>query len=294
MSAEELIFEVAYVCREGKAAPTSEDVHQALTQVDGLLAPPRSARERVYKYRNPETQVDFDFVVYAPEGDLAGLAFEMALPRPNFFALEALPAVVQVARELHCDVEIVSPDNDMPICDPSLELMLDQWQRANRDETAILETEGEVRPSLPGHCLESLWEYMLLRPEMARRYNRNRVSVPPLELLRHRETGELARAVRWRGLGPAALGDCELVVLEEPPKPLRHESVIQFSDLRKVAKFAFRDIAQPVIHRLFDKSKVLADLVQVLESVEVTRLEDYQVVPYRQALDSDLTPLLES
>lgn len=291
MSQDELIFEVAYLCRSGKGFPKKDDLKRCLAQVEGLESPTKGSS--VYRYRNLETQVAFEFVLYEPDGDAVGLSFEMGMPRPLFFALEALPCVVQVARELSLDVEILSPENEIPASEPTLEILLDQWQRANREEAQALEAEGVHLHRFDNPGLEATWEFMLLRAEMARRYSRVRVAVPPVQFLRHRNSGKVHRAVQWTGLQPIAVAECELVVLLEPPAPLKNKSVIAFDDLRNSAKFAFRDLSQPVVHRLFDKQKALHELPQVLATLETQVRDDFEELPYRLVLDKDLTPLMD-
>jgi hypothetical protein len=240
-----------------------------------------------------DTQVSCDFVLYDPDRDCVGLSYEMEIPRPLFFALETVPLVVQIAREFSLDVEIVSPDNEMPACEPSFEILLHQWQLANREEMAILESEGHLLPRLDNQALEAMWEFMLLRGELARRYNRSHVSVPPLELVREKSTGKVSRVVRWKRLGAAALADSDYCWLEDPPEPLQDGTLVLSSVLREVAKFAFRDLSQPVNHRLFDKAKVHADLVKALRSAPCQSADEFEMLDYREVIDRDLTPLLD-
>ncbi len=291
MSQDELIFEVAYLCRPGKGFPKKDDLKRCLAQVEGLESPTKGSS--LYRYRNPETQVAFEFVLYEPDGDAVGLSFEMGMPRPLFFALEALPCVVQVARELSLDVEILSPENEIPASEPTLEVLLDQWQRANREEAQALEGDGVKLHRFDNHGLEATWEFMLLRGEMARRYSRVRVAVPPVQFLRHRQTGKVYRAIQWAGLQPIGMAECELVILTDPPASLKNKSVIAFDDLRNSAKFAFRDLSQPVVHHLFDKLKALHELPQVIGALEAQSRDDFEELPYRLVLDQDLTPLMD-
>jgi len=264
-------------------------MRRLLSQIENI----RSTTSSVFRYRNPDTQVACDFVFYEPEGEMVGLSYEMALPRPLFFAFETLPLVVQVAREFSLDVEIVSPDNDMPCCEPTFEVLLHHWQLANRDEVLLLESQGCAKPALDNQSLESMWEFMLLRAELARRYNRSHVAVPPVELVRELDTGKVSRVVRWRGLLPAGLADSDYVWLEDPPAPLKSDILISSSAVRELAKFAFRDLSQPVNHRLFDKAKVQADLVQALHSAPGLSAHLFEVLGYKEVVDRDLTPLLE-
>jgi hypothetical protein len=289
---EELVFEVAYLIRPGKSAPRLDEIRRYLIQLEGVSAPRGGGA--VYRYRNPDTQVACDFVTYEPDQDYAGLSFEIELPRPLFFALETLPLVVALSREFALHVEIVSPNNDMPACEPSFELLLHQWQLANRDEVQALERDGQILPRMENQALESMWEFMLLRPELARRYNRNQVAVPPVELVRERATGKVYRVVRWKRLSASALADSDYCWLDDPPEPLQNNALIPSAVLREVAKFAFRDLSQPVNHRLFDKAKLQGELVHALESVHLLPARDFEVLSYRQVVDRDLSPMLEA
>lgn len=288
---DELVFEIAFLRRNAKSGPRPEEIRRYLGQIEGVAAP--RAGQSVYRYRNLDTQVCCDFVTYEPDHDYVGLSFEMELPRPLFFALETVPLVVQTAREFSLDVEIVSPDNDMPACEPSFEILLHQWQLANREEMEILEGEGRQIARLENQALEAMWEFMLLRGELARRYNRSHVSVPPLELVREKATGKVSRVVRWKRLSPAALADSDYCWLDEPPEPLRDGTLILSSVVREVAKFAFRDLSQPVNHRLFDKAKVQADLIKALRTAPGQKAGEFEILNYRDVVDRDLTPLLD-
>ncbi|MBS2033557.1 hypothetical protein JST97_01105 [bacterium] len=288
---EELIFEVAFLVRPGKSAPRLDEIRRYLHQLEGVSSPRGGGS--VYRYRNPDTQVSCDFVTYEPDQDYAGLSFEIEMPRPLFFALETLPLVVALSREFALNVEIVSPDNEMPGCEPSFELLLHQWQLANRDEVEALESEGHSLPRMDNQALESMWEFMLLRPELARRYNRNQVAVPPVELVRERATGKVSRVVRWRRLSASALADSDYCWLDDPPQPLQDNALIPSSVLREVAKFAFRDLSQPVNHRLFDKAKLQNELVHALQSAHLLPASDFELLQYRQVVDRDLTPILD-
>lgn len=293
MQDDELLFEAAFVFRSGKNPPKIEEVRRALAQVEGLEAPPRNSQSQLYRYRNPETQVQFDFVLYEPEGNWVGLSFEMGLPRPLYFALEAIPCVVQVARELHLDLEILSPELEHGPMEPTFEWLLDLWQRANRDEVEELEKQGRPLYRFDNQGLETTWEFMLLRAEMARRYSRVKVMVPPIQFVADRKTREVFRAVTWNAIQPVAMGECELVILENPPEPLQSGTVLAVESLRSFAKFAFRDLSQPVVHKLFDKNKALGELPQILAAQPTRPWSDFQWVPSREVVDQDLTPLME-
>lgn len=289
---EELIFEVAFLSRPGKSTPRPEEIRRYLNQLEGVNSPRGGGA--IYRYRNPDTQVACDFVTYEPDQDYVGISFEIELPRPLFFALETLPLVVSLAREFSLNVEIVSPDNEMTACEPSFELLLHQWQLANRDEVNALEAEGQQLPRMDNQALESMWEFMLLRQELARRYNRNHIGVPPVELVRDLESGKVHRVVRWKRLSASALADSDFCWLEDPPAPLIEGSFVPSSVLREVAKFAFRDLSQPVNHRLFDKAKLLSELVHALESATMRSGRDFELLGYREVIDRDLTPILEA
>lgn len=290
----ELVFEVALLTRPGRPAPRREDVLKALSGVEDLRFSSSRSESRRHRYENPETQVAFDFVQYPADHRYLGLSFEMELPRPIFFALEALPVVTQVARELNADIEVLSPDNDLAPCEPTFELLIDAWQKANRDEVELLASEGRPWPRLSNQALEGMWEFMLLRAELGRRYGRSHVQLPAVELMRDLDSGQVVRVVRWNRLKAVALADCDMVLLEDPPAPLVHHSLVSFADLRERARFACRDLSQPVFHRLFDKAKLQGELITALTAVEGRSLDDYEPWPFRAVTDENLTPLMDS
>lgn len=289
MANELLVFEVAYVADNDQSPPTRAALRQALAALEFLQLSPRTG---VHRYRNPETQVWGDFVEYEPDGDLVGLSFEMELPRPLFFALECVPLIVQVARELNLQVEILSPDNEAGVIIPTFETLLDEWQKANRDEVGLMESQGSARARLANQALESMWEFLLLRSELGRRYGRSRIDVPTLELYRHRREGWVARVARWDFNSAVALGECDYILLSGAPKPLLDRHLIAFSALREVAKFAFRDLSQPVYHRLFEKPKTFAELREAVEGLSSLSLDEFERLPFQQVVDADLTPLM--
>ena len=85
--------------------------------------------------------MDACFVGYQPEfGDEVGLAFEMSLPRPTFFALEALPVALSVAREKKLSMEVLHEDGSCFFENPSFEDLLEEWKKLNsqRRRSAML------------------------------------------------------------------------------------------------------------------------------------------------------------
>ena len=294
MENDQLVFEVAFVTNGKQSAPNRATLRQALGALEFLQI---STRSSVHRYLNPETQVRADFVEYQPEGDLVGLSLEMELPRPLFFALECVPLVVQVARELNLFIEILSPDNEMGVVAPTFELLLEEWQKANRDEVQLVDSENvdsekAPLPRLGNQALESMWEFLLLRAELARRYGRSRIDVPHLELYRHKKNGRVARVASWDLNSAVALGECDYILMTGAPKPLLDRHLIAFSELREVAKFAFRDLSQPVYHRLFEKPKTFSELREAVAGLNSLSLEEFEPLPFHKVVDVELTPLV--
>ncbi|MEW6282026.1 MAG: hypothetical protein AB1758_25705, partial [Candidatus Eremiobacterota bacterium] len=242
-----MAFLLRFVYSGDRRPPGEREIERAL-ELAGPLST-RSSRapaERSHYYHNVDTGVHCRFVSYRPyESGEVGLDFEMLQPSPTFFALEALPLAVSVARELRVQVSVVEPPPGTGPFLPTVESLLAYWREGNR--IAVEELVEDKRP--PAYCdadaLESAWEYLTLYSELRRRYGRNGWQVPSIRLLQKRSGGEVYRCVTWRGMGPIILPETDLVELLDPPPPLQDGRLYDAEELVECSRPFVRDVSQP-------------------------------------------------
>ena len=290
---EELVFEVAYYYSEDRQKLTRETIQRTLLDIEGVQGErAESSREQVFRYYNRDTGVSCNFVMFPPpeEGEV-GLAMEMMLPRPVYFALEALPMAVRVAREMRLMTAVVSPDGGEEPSFPTVEALMVRWQEANLEELGYLQQQGRQVYRMHADALENLWEYNLLRSDLVRRYGRQRVDVPPVEFWASPSSGHVVRAVEWRRLGPVAFPDVDWIRLKDPPGGLKQGKVIEAGELLDRAKFAFRDLAQPIFHHFHEKTSVLDDLIDLCQDLPGIDVSGYQRVAPEDVIDRHIVVL---
>lgn len=236
-------------------------------------------------YHNEATGVSARFVGYQPEfGDEIGLAFEMNLPRPTFFALEALPIALSIARERKLGIEVLLEDGSVFFQNPSFEELLDQWRLRNSD--AVI---GNGRSLCRGSAenLESMWEFAIVRHDLARRYGRGRVEVPGIYPVFYKKTKCVGRMVDWNGLDKVALGESDWVRLVDPPAPLKNGAVYPTEELTLACKPLVRTVPQPIFHYLCDKSKIQEELAQRIAALKPMTMRSFQVMELDQLYDEE-------
>lgn len=244
--------------------------------------------EVVYSYHNADTCVDARFVAYEPEhDDEVGLAFEMELPRPTFFAYEALPAALCVAREKRLAVEILTEDGSIYYEDPSFEDILAEWRKANGRAVAA---NGQPFQQGSAQTLESMWEFAIVRQDLARRYGRQRVEVPELYTVMHKKSKEVGRMVDWEGLEKVALGESDWIRLVNPPKPLVDGAIYSAEELTFACKPLVRTVPQPVFHYLCDKSKIASELIERIGALKKMTMRSFESVEFEQIFDEEGVP----
>lgn len=273
-------FELVYLIPDDRRAPSEKALRTALKGISYLNSGKKLQGETVFSYRNPDTRVTCRFILYPSEDEEeVGLAFEMDLPRPRFFALEALPMAIQVARELRLGIDLLTSDTEQALTSPTVEDLLEEWERCNREE---------ADPSIPcgdPNDLEAMWEFMMLRADLVRRYGRRSVAVPPVQLLRLKRTGQVFRCGEWRGLGPVAMADIDWVKLVDPPKPLKTDSYYPADAFFPAVKPMVRDVPQPVYHHLCDRDGMEEELVQAISMLKRVTSRSFEELDYDQVVD---------
>jgi hypothetical protein len=258
---------------------------QFLSSVDHLQSCKKGEGGLRCPYRNEDTGVEARFVAYQPEfGDEVGLAFEMDLPRPTFFALEALPVALCVAREKRLGIEVLFEDGSRYYEAPSFEEILDEWRQAN---TRAVSKNGRSLRQGPAETLESMWEFAIVRQDLARRYGRGRVQVPELYTVLHKRSETVGRMVDWDGLEKVALGESDWIRLLDPPKPLKNGAIYSTEELTAACKPLVRTVPQPIFHFLCDKSKVKSELVERISGLKSSTMRSFEKVELDRLYDDE-------
>lgn len=280
-----LVFEVSYFLGTERRAPAPETIHQVLGTVENLRSVPGSSKEKVYEYLNRDSGVSCRFVVYpVGGGSEIGLSYEMDLPRPTFFALETLPLIVSVARELRLRVKVMEPEFPGEPFNPTVEDLIVHWREANQNEVDYLIEQGTEPPYAPSEELEAMWEYMLLRGDLSRRYGRKAVSVPPVRLFCMRSDGEVYRYVEWDKLGPTVLPDADWVKLVAPPSPLQDGALYKMTELAEALKGCVKESTQPINHRICERGPS-AEQVALLARLKAEKMKSFKPLEYWQVVD---------
>lgn len=256
---------------------------QLLSTLENLAPAETKGKDTVFPYFNESTGVEARFVAYKPEhSDEVGLAFEMDVPRPTFFAFEALPAALCVARERRLQIEILGAEDSIVLERPSFEELLDEWRKVNEQGV-----EANGRPLTQGSAeiLESMWEFSLVRKDLARRYGRSRVDVPPLYTVIQKRTGKVGRMVDWDGLSKVALGESDWIRLINPPEPLKDGGIYDTEELTLACKPLVRTVPQPIFHYLCEKPKIVDELVERISPLKKMTMRSFQLVELDQLFD---------
>lgn len=271
-------FVLRYVLAESKRPPTWREIDRALRTLEGVVRRDPEAEQPgapLFRYRNPDTAVECVFVGYeADEHDEIGLAFRMPQPRPEYFAHEALPLAVQLARELRVDTVPHGPDADREPGPPTKENLFAVWMVSN----AEARKRKGLSPRMSGEDLELAWEYLTLREDLERRYGRRGVVVPGIEYVQVKKTGEVLSLCRWNDLQPTVFPPVDLIYLNRPPSPLKTGKIISAEALSEVARRWVRDIAQPIFHRLYVEDRPPAELMEMLKDLKGTTMRSYDEV----------------
>ncbi len=271
------VFCLRYCACGQASAPSWAEIRRALQALDGLLLDPGSVEQGLpcFRYLNPDTGVEACFRGYlAEEPGEVGLTFEMNLPRPGYYAHEALPLAVLVARELRLDTRPHGPDGPTGSPHPSKESLLAIWLEKNCQARQDRGPASACRADE----LEAAWEYLTLREELFWRYGRRGVAVPRVEFVRRRKTGEVLRMCRWAGLAPSIFPPVDLVYLEDPPPPLKDGRILSFSQISQAAHRWVRDVPQPIYHRTYLDAEPSEEFLAILAGLKTQTMRSYEPV----------------
>ena len=280
-----LLFEFLYVdsakSRDKEARVSNPK--KLLGAVEYLDGGKSDGADTVYTYFNEDTNVRARFVSYSPEhSDEVGLAFEMEVPRPTFCAFEALPAALTVAREKRLSVEVLTDEGSVFYADPSFEELLDEWRKAN---ARAIKANGKTYCQGSAFLLESMWEFALVRQDLARRYGRQRVEVPELYTVMLKKGKKVGRMVDWDGLGRVALGESDWIRLVDPPAPLTDGAIYPAEELTLACKPLVRTVPQPIFHYLCEKPKIATELAARIEPLKKMSMRSFEKVELDELFD---------
>jgi len=284
-----LLFELLYVdparSRRDKPEGPPKDLKQYLSSLSNLRLKKDKSSDRRVEYFNDATGVGAFFVGYEPEfGDEVGLAFEMSLPRPTFFALEAIPAALSIAREKKLAIEVLDDNGSRYYSNPSFEEILTEWKQANSE---AISANGRVLRLACADNMESMWEFSIVRKDLARRYGRSRVDVPELYPVLLKRTKTVGRMVDWEGLKKVALGESDWIRLVDPPKPLKNGSIYETEELTLACKPLVRTVPQPIFHYLCDKSKIQKELVEKIGALKPKTMRSFTKLELNEVYDDE-------
>lgn len=284
-----MLFELLYLDparpRDSQPSGPPKNLKAFLGSVENLSLVSDRNDELFFEYHNEATGVSAKFVGYRPEfGDEIGLAFEMTLPRPTFFALEALPIALSIAREKKLGIEVLVDDGSRYFQNPSFEDLLAQWRSRNSESVS---KNGRSLCRGSAENLESMWEFAIVRHDLARRYGRGRVEVPEIYPVMHKKTKCVGRMVDWNGLDKVALGESDWVRLVDPPEPLKNGAVYDTEELTLACKPLVRTVPQPIFHYLCDKSKIQDELAQRISTLKCQSMRSFQVMELDQLYDEE-------
>lgn len=283
-----MLFELLYVdesrSRDETPLGPPKNLKQFLSSLENTTCK-GSGSTSTCVYSNEATGVEARFVSYEPEfGDEVGLAFEMKVPSPTFFALEALPSALCIAREKKLGVEVLDDEGSRYYENPSFEDLLNEWRRMN---AKAVEANGRTLHQGSADILESMWEFAIVRQDLARRYGRGRVEVPELYLVVHKKSKTVGRMVDWDGLERVALGESDWVRLVDPPKPLKNGAIYDTEELTVACKPIVRTVPQPLFHYLCDKAKMQNELAERIASLKASTMRSFEVLELDQIYDEE-------
>lgn len=146
-----------------------------------------------------------------------GLSFNLNYARPSFFAVEALPLVVQMAQDL--DLLVVDPQDHeirgkgLPKKAKEDELIM-TWERANLFAIRALADKGTKSLYLPKEKSLAWWNYMKARGEIQEQLGKG-IFVPSISIVKEKLAGRLKFAITWLVGLPTLLPPCDLIILGE-------------------------------------------------------------------------------
>jgi hypothetical protein len=181
-------------------------------------------------YENPETDVQFS-VEYLPDDQVGdeveppegyfdtGIGFSLYYGRPSYFAYEAMPFLIDMARTFGLMIFNPQGPDATAITAKANELIV-SWNRCNRQAVRAMAAENMIDSffHLPKEKADLLWAYRLSKARREAQFGGD-VYFPRIFLFARKGDRECATAVTWNG-GAMAFPRVDYVILVRRKKPL--------------------------------------------------------------------------
>lgn len=240
-------------------------------------------RDGRYEYFNPDTKAEALFYFYkATQLQEVGLVFELSLPCPRYFALETCTIPIALAREFKLRIEILGNDE---IKINAVEDLIKCWQEQN--DQAGSAKEGQ-RPYMLRSRLEEIWEYLILYRRLKRRYDAEKLSYGPINLVKDSVTGEVYSICDWDLSRPSVFPNVDLLKIYNVPEWNGRNKIINLAEFlrnqekdRRWLKRTIEIMDHYVTKSDIDRSELLA----YLESLSEYLRDGYEKVSFEDVED---------
>ena len=233
---------------------------------------------------NEDTGVRFHFVWSARDknDDLpfirrkAGLVFEMALIRPGFFALEAMPLVADFCRQSNLRIKDATSA-------PDASTLVDEWHRENQ-HAVHRNAGGAPRLSVPREKSVEWWKYQRQRAALERDLVREDVFVPSILVLKEKLRLDLFFAVAWTQAIPIVLPRVDQIIVDRASaKSRKKPKLFRISYAQIVAGLGewLKPFDGPVPGLRILRKKDHAAALKVFNTLPVLPADDYAGLSFK-------------
>ncbi len=275
-------FSVIYCLEAEKYRVGWGELSRYLQDIEGVsfCAESKGTGNPSFVYYNELTGVRAIFRGYQPENDSPeiGLEFSMQLPCPQFYATEALPLAVRLAREFFFVTLWRNGAGDKVPVEASTEGLRDCWLESCRNERQRLAEGGRVFSKARVADMDAVWEYQYLSRELQSVRRKCECEILPVEYVRRKRTGEVQRLCRWSEFLPAVFPPVDLVMLSSPPKPLRDGKIVTASELFSKVKEWIKTEAIPITHTVFMHSELPEGLMSLVQGLKGMTLRSFEAL----------------
>lgn len=266
----------------------------------------------VYYYENPVTGVYFTlYFDELADGDVEdtnpGIEFQspflsvnLNYIRPTFFALEAMPIAVDIARSLHLQLlDTQGPSGSTVVCSHADEL-IESWCRNN--ECAVRAFLADGARSIGEGSLQAVgtreqmtywWRYARLKNGLEEALEAEDVFVPQIALLRANGSTAVERLVCWPDCILALIPETELLLIRRQKRRLlgfgrRSEGgVVKFSEIADILGTDLVRATEPVPHYIYRQHESSQDVTKANAGLHMVRLDRYERLMPDSIVDVD-------
>ncbi len=286
------VFECLYIQQSGKASyKQRKQLRSLVLGCPYVEKKAEGADQECYRYYNPQSEVEGFWYFYEPEtDDELGVALEIPLPRPTFFALELAPLAIGFAREVRCGLDFLWEGEGVLETAPTHELLLHEYSRASylTYKEGSLDSYWRVNFDIA----EELWEYRLLMDYLGRRNRRYNLQVQPGELAVHKKSKKVVRFFEWDGKSLFIAPRGSYIRLQDPPKPFKTGwwySIDKLNDTEE-ERSVLKVLSQPMPHFVLEKKGKVAQLLEAMTKTKRVTDRSFTRLRLDQVVDS---PALE-